>query len=342
MVSRNERRAILRGMLGAKRLQHDMGLDAGPARARRVDVFDCIARAGAMLMFQPLEPLLGAFIEAEGVAGVILSTRRPLGMQRFTGAHELGHLVLGHEPHADDEGILRRAPWAADAGDGGSVPLEEREADAFASYFLLPPYLIKEQMALQDWEPRDFEQPEIVYQASLRFGTSYRAAVFGLERERVIGRSLGQKLRRSEPRDLKRALLGDHPVGNTQRLDVWHLTERDAGAVIEAGRDDLFLLRLNEDSASGYVWTFDELRDAGFAILKDGREPGAEERVGSPTIRRVLAQAGRPVAGSLTLREVRPWAPEDDPQILTLYCRTATSDQAGLFEPQREELLATS
>ncbi len=342
MVGRSERESILRGIRGAKRLQRDLRLDVGASRAQRVDVFGCIARSGAMLMFQPLEPLLGAFIREEGVAGIILSTRRPLGMQRFTAAHELGHLVLGHDPHADDEGILRRAPWASDVARAPRVPPEEREADAFASYFLLPPYLIKEQMELRGWEPRHFAHPEIVYQASLRFGTSYRATVFALEREHVIGRSLGQQLRGAEPRDLKRQLLGDYALKDAQRVDVWHLTERDEGAVIEASRDDLFLLRLKEDSGGGYVWTFDELRDAGFAILRDGREPVPEGQIGAPTVRRVLAHAERPLGGQLTLREIRPWAPDDDPQLLTLYCKTATSDEAGLFEPQREELLAAS
>lgn len=342
MVGRSERESILRGMRGAKRLQRDLRLDIGASRAQRVDVFGCIARMGAMLMFQPLEPLLGAFIREVGAAGIILSTRRPLGMQRFTAAHELGHLSLGHDPHADDDGILRRAPWANERVRGPAVPPEEREADAFASYFLLPPYLIKEQMELRGWEPRHFEHPETVYQASLRFGTSYSATVFALERENVIGRSLGQQLRNAQPRDLKRQLLGDYALENAQRVDVWHLTERDEGAVIEASRDDLFLLRLKEDSGSGYVWTFDELRDAGFVILRDGREPVPEGQIGAPTVRRVLAHAERPVAGHLTLREVRPWAPDDDPQLLTLYCKTATSDESGLFEPQRQELLAAS
>ena len=340
MTLRLDRLAILRGMQGALRLQRDLGLDRGEDRARRIDVFSCIDRAGAMLMFQPLEPLLGAFIREGNVPGIILSTRRPLGMQRFTAAHELGHFVLGHDPHADDEGILRRSP-TANARLFAQVPPEEREADAFASYFLLPDWLVTEQMRKQNWEPHHLSNPDTVYQASLRFGTSYAGAVYGLERTNVIGRDLRRQLLRTRPRDLKRALLGDHVLENAQRVDVWHLTERDEGAVIEAGRDDLFLLRLSENSASGYVWTFDELRDAGFAILRDGREPVMAGRVGARMVRRVLAQPERPLAGTYRLHECRPWAPEDDPRTLTLHCSTSTSDEVGLFKPQREEPLAT-
>ena len=56
MVSRSERESILRGIRGAKRVQRDLRLDMGPTRAQRVDVFGSIARMGATLMFQPLEP----------------------------------------------------------------------------------------------------------------------------------------------------------------------------------------------------------------------------------------------------------------------------------------------
>lgn len=336
-----ERAAILKGMRAAMRLQRDFSLDKGDYRRQRIDVFGCIDRCGATLMFQPLDPLLGAFVREGAAAGILLSTRRPLGQQRFTAAHELGHLRLGHGPHADDEGILRRGPIAG--GNGfPETTREEREADAFASYFLLPTWLIKEQMGLHGWDEPHFAAPEIVYQASLRFGTSYSGTVYGLEREKVIDRRLRQKLLKVQPRELKQALIPDHPLRTTRGVDVWHLTERDEGAVIEAGRDDLFLLRLREDSGAGYVWTFDELQAAGFVILKDGREPVSAGRIGAPTIRRVLARSKRPLSGTYRLHECRPWAPNDEPRALTLHCSTATSDQSGLFRPQLDELLAAS
>jgi predicted secreted protein len=328
-------------MKAALGLLHDLGLDRGDKRAQRVDVFASIDRTGAALMFQPLDKLLGAFMKQNGAAGIILNTGRPLGMQRFTAAHELGHLTLGHDPHADDEGILRRGPMPSGSRFGGVAP-EEREADAFASYFLLPPHLISAQMNAQGWDVHSFSSPEIVYQASLRFGTSYSGTVYGLERERVIGSGLRRELLKSRPQTLKLALLEDQPLPNTRRSDVWHLTEKDEGAVIEAGRDDLFLLRLNEATGAGYVWTFDELQDAGFAIIKDGREPVHDGHIGAPTVRRVLARANAPIRNTLRLTECRPWDPENDPHTLTLHYRTATSDEAGLFERQRLERLAAT
>ncbi|MFX4221539.1 MAG: ImmA/IrrE family metallo-endopeptidase [Thalassobaculum sp.] len=328
-------------MRAALGLLRDFGLDSGKKRAQRVDVFECIDRTGAALMFQPMEKLLGAFMKQNGTAGIILNTERPLGMQRFTAAHELGHLILNHDPHADDEGILRRSPIATGRA-SRVVPPQEREADAFASYFLLPPYLITEQMKVQGWTPDHFSSPENVYQASLRFGTSYSGAVYGLERERVIGASLRQQLIKVPPQKLKLSLLDGQPLPNSRRSDVWHLTEKDEGAVIEAGRDDLFLLRLHEDTGAGYVWTFDELHAAGFAILKDGRDPVPDGQIGAATVRRILAQAGRPLAETLRLKECRPWEPDNDSHTLTLHCRTATSDEAGLFERQRLERLIAS
>ena len=338
MTREADRRSILRGMKGAMRLLQDLGYDQGAKRAQRVDVFDCIDRRGAALMFQRLDKLLGAFMKQGDAAGIILNTERPLGMQRFTAAHELGHLVLGHDPHADDEGILRRGP-IADGSTYKQVPPEEREADSFASYFLLPSYLITAQMEAQRWSVHHFSSPEVVYQASLRFGTSYAGAIYGLERESVITRGMRQELLKSKPQDLKLEMLDGEPLPNPRRSDVWLLTERDEGAVIEAGRDDLFQLRLNEATGAGYVWTFDEMKAAGFAILKDGREPVPEGEIGSPTVRRILAQAGYPTASTLRLKECRPWDPENDPQTLTLHYRTATSDEAGLFERQRLERL---
>ena len=334
MTSKADRRSILRGMKGAASLLQDLNYDLGDKRTQRIDVFDSINRRGATLMFKPLDKVLGAFMKPGGNPGIILNTRRPLGMQRFTAAHELGHLALGHDPHVDDEGILRRGP-IADCTVYGQVSPEEREADAFASYFLLPPHLITTQMELQDWDPRSFTRPDIAYQASLRFGTSYSAAIYGLEREKVITQNTRQEILKTKPEDLKLELIGDHPLPNPRHSDVWLLTERDEGAVVEAGRSDLFLLRLGEATGAGYVWTFDQMENAGFAILKDGREQVPEGQIGSPTVRSILAKVKYPTENTIRLKECRAWAPEEDPRTLTLHYRTATSDETGLFAAQQ-------
>jgi cytosine/adenosine deaminase-related metal-dependent hydrolase len=61
MTLRNDRLAILKGMRAALRLHRDMATSDRLDRSFRVDVFDAITRSGAMLMFQPLDKLLGAY-----------------------------------------------------------------------------------------------------------------------------------------------------------------------------------------------------------------------------------------------------------------------------------------
>lgn len=329
------RNAVLKGMRAALRLQRDLGLDRGQARGHRVDVFGAIYKENVPLLFRELEPLMGAYLRENGNPGIILTTRRPLGQQRFTAAHELGHHILNHDPHADDDSILRRAPDRA--GDYARLPPEEQEADAFASYFLVPDWLITTLMQRQNWSPQHFQDPGTVYQLALRLGASYRATLFALARNKVIGSGVRAQLARAKPASIKRNLVPDHPLNSTQDIDVWQLTERDEGTIIEAGRDDLFVLKLHEDSGAGYLWNFEELEEAGFAILKDGREKLAEDTVGAPTVRHILAQASQsPAQGVYTAWERRPWAPDDDPKRWTFDYRPVFTHDAGLFRPARE------
>lgn len=338
MAVHNDRTSVLKGMRGAIRLQRDLRLDKDPYRSQRIDVFNCIYRVGATLMFQPMDKLLGAYLREEGNAGIILNSQRSLGMQRFTAAHELGHFQLNHQSSADGENMLRRGPIASDYSK--KVPEQEREADAFASYFLLPDYLIKEQKALQKWSSSDISNPLTVYQASLRFGASYKATVYALTRMKLVNAKAQKKLLDAKPAEMKRHLLSDYSLETTRQMDVWHLTEKDEGVVIEAGRNDLFMLRLPENSGSGYIWTFDELQAAGFVILRDGRDSADATKIGSSTVRQVLARAEHPSHTTLNLRECRPWAPDDCPRTFTLHYNTASSYEPGLYEQQREELLS--
>jgi predicted secreted protein len=145
-------------------------------------------------------------------------------------------------------------------------------------------------------------------------------------------------LQRTQPRDLKVALLDDYRPEN-YRGDVWLLTERDAGTRIDGSRNDLFVLRLKENSGAGYLWNIDQLKASGFAIVRDGREAIDGEGVGGPVIRRVTAEAGEGGRGSLHLDERRPWQPDSPLSRLDLDFDFTGPEEVGLSRAERRSLL---
>jgi Zn-dependent peptidase ImmA (M78 family) len=201
----DNRTAILTGVKGAHELHRDLGMREQIERSEewRIDVFSVISRLGATLMFQPLDKLLGAYLPGDE-NGVLITTQRPLRIQRFTAAHELAHLYLRHRSSLDDEGILRRSPFSGSA----MVDRQEREADAFASTFLVPPWLVAILLQRQGWSAASLANPLSAYQASLRLGTSYTATCYSFERHRIINREQRVRLLKVEPQEIKRAALG--------------------------------------------------------------------------------------------------------------------------------------
>ena len=300
------RSAILAGVKAAHTLHQD--LDARETLERnagsRIDVFGTIAKLGATLMFQPLDQLLGAYVPGEE-PGILITTKRPLPVQRFTAAHELAHLYLAHQPSLDDNGVLGRAPFSAVS----RYERQELEANAFASMFLAPDWLLARIVQRQGWEPAALAKPEIAYQLSLRIGTSYSATCHVLQRLRAISRSQRQHLLSVEPRAIKRALL-DEFQPTDWRSDVWLLTDHDEGSLIEGGRRDLFVVRLQENSGAGYLWNFDDLKAAGFAFVADDQVATDGEQVGGVLTRKVTAQSSRRVSRNVTFKELRPWTPQ--------------------------------
>lgn len=87
-----------------------------------IDVFSVIVQVNIPLLFRPLDGLLGTFLPKPS-PGIIVTTERNLAIQRFTGAHELGHCYMGHEVSLDDKSILKHSPV-------GSRSYDPREAAA--------------------------------------------------------------------------------------------------------------------------------------------------------------------------------------------------------------------
>lgn len=69
---------------------------------------------------------------------VMLSSKQSFEVQRFTGAHEVGHFML----HPNQQQFRDRA---LSAYGGLGRPVVEQEADYFAACFLIPPKLLLEQ-----------------------------------------------------------------------------------------------------------------------------------------------------------------------------------------------------
>lgn len=298
----NARDAILKGTQVAARVHRDLGLRQRLEESgNRIDVFEIIATLEIPLLFKPLESLLGVFMPSPS-PGILITTKRQLSVQRFTGAHELGHYYFNHKPSLDSEDILRRSPFSSNP----AYEMQEMEADAFAIEFLLPRWLIHRQLRKHSWQGEDLSRPEIAYQLSLRVGASYDATCRVLERYRIIDQSTRDRLLRKKPQNIKQSLLQGHKE-SAGWSDVWVLSEHDQGTVIEGSKTDLFILKLREHSGAGYLWNFDQLDSANFAIVKDSRIPLDSETYGGEITRSIVAQSVASHSGELALAERRPW-----------------------------------
>lgn len=104
---------------------------------------------------------------ADGVAGMIVSSRVPAQRIRFTIAHELAHLVLG-----DD---TTNAPHAVEYGDQGLNPTE-RFANAVAGQVLIP----EDQLIRRDtWSPAQVEMDAYRFRvAPVAFSSRAKAGLY--------------------------------------------------------------------------------------------------------------------------------------------------------------------
>ena len=328
--------AVRNGAMQAGRLHRRLGTEETlTASGGSVDVFGAISALGVPLLLRPLRNLLGAFLN-DPVPGILVTTERPMSIQRLTAAHELGHYGLDHRPSLDDETILRRmASSQLRSGDD----FQEVEADAFAFAFMMPKWLILQICARQGWTVVDLQRPAVVYQLSLRLGASYEATYRTLRRYELIDQRAMRDLGAVEPRQIKIALLGDYKPTD-YRGDVWLLTERDSGWQVDGSRNDVFVLRLREHAAGGYVWDRDELAASGYVVLRDHRDGDGGETVGSDVVRRIMGGVEAPYRGSLSITERRPWAPVPPLTTLSLGMDLTGPEEMGLSRAERRARLA--
>lgn len=332
---------ILTAVYEAERLHKEFDTKA---RARagegRIDVFGMLVKRDIPVMFRPLKKLLGAFID-DPDKGVIVTSQRPLPVQRFTAAHELGHEALGHEASFDEEELLARALFVTEE----RYDRQEIQANAFASQLLTPPWLIVQHMKRQGWNRDSLTDPVVVYQLALRMGSSYSATCYALEQSKGLDRPTREKLLKVKPKAIKQSLVKPYKPESWYG-DVWLVTERDNGMVLEGSRPDLVVLKFAEHAGSGYLWQFGDLADAGLTIREDGRAAsGGKGHIGGVVFRTVIAEAEDDggASGHVHLREVRPWLAAGEPlHSLELDVELSGPVRDGLLPAQLETLLGVA
>jgi predicted secreted protein len=305
------REAVLEGVKEATRLHEELGLRTKiEATPGSIDVFSAIVQLNIPLLFRPLDGLLGTFLPKPS-PGIIVTTERSLSIQRFTGAHELGHCYMGHEVSLDDKSILNRSPFGSHSYDP-----KEAAADAFAASFLCPKWLLQIHAARHRWNARALHDPLAVYQLSLRLGTSFGATCRSLRYHEIIGADVMEELLSIRPKQIKQQLLQLYEMDDW-RSDVWLLTEADSSTRIQGAPNDVFVLKLRENSGAGYLWNLEDLEAAGFSIVADNRHiPSHDQEVGGMVERVLTARLNEPErgrSGRISLNESRPWAGDEPP-----------------------------
>lgn len=228
----------------AGRLLDELSLD----QTRQVDVFSMCEDLGLWLAFFPMDGLLGAFVP-EGSGGVLITDRRPITVQRYTAAHELGHWRLehGHGVALDGEEHVF-----------GASPVErERLAQMFAANLLMPPPLVMSLLARIGVGDRGPVRPDQAYFVAREAGVSYEAAIRQLTNLQVITAADATALLGVRPLTVKSQLAGGRrPVYGY--ADVWPVDEQWNDQLVSLRVDDEVVVSLPENRSTGYRWMLDD------------------------------------------------------------------------------------
>jgi len=300
-----------------------------------IDVFSIVQREGIWLASRPLDGgLFGFYLRTDQAAGIVVNSNHPETLQRYTCAHELGHHVLGHRSHLDDQhdvsGPLRRSN------------ADELAAQVFAGNLLMPLQAVNRALRRHGVERREPSSAE-VYLIARDMDVSYSAAVWQLVTLGRLSQTAAQAYVREGAAAAKRKLRpGASPTGDN-RADLVLLDVRmhEQGILCRVG--DEIRLRLTENPTTGFRWNVGgsdvtERPDVrawlggtdlfqtspgtaraaalrGVALVSDSFDDRSElGEVGGSGIREFVLIATEPGATELRADLTRAWEPETPAQ----------------------------
>ncbi len=168
-----------------QRTVEEILLSAG-VQSPPVPVEEIAARHGAEIRFEPFEgDLSGLLFREQGRAIIGVNSWHAEVRQRFTIAHELGHLLLHQrgELHVDrDFRVHKRDDRSSQAIDSFEIT-----ANAFAAELLMPTGLVREELGGQ---VIDFDDDDRIRELAHTFKVSVQATVFRLTNLRLLSQPL--------------------------------------------------------------------------------------------------------------------------------------------------------
>lgn len=218
--------------------------EAGLAGVAPVPIFALLARCGVEVRFTALGELAGALLLMDDDAhpdGVLINSDQPYDRQRFSAAHELGHLALEHEKPATGSFISYL---------GRRFDPAEVHADQFASELLMPTDLLRAKAA--ELPPKD-PLPERVYRLASVFLVSFQAMTTRLAKLGALSPSDQELLAKVRPGEVgKRLELRKVDVGKKFRTEWLATIARESLPSDWHRRADPDTVRLLQESAYSY------------------------------------------------------------------------------------------
>lgn len=270
--------------------------------ATSYDIVGAVSELGIPLLFRPLDKLWGAAIAIDDATrGILVTTKLDLHVQRFTLAHELGHILLEHDTSLDIT--------IEDAGKHGnqSTPIQEMAANTFASELLAPKSLLLANAQRHQWNRHALQDPGNVYQLGLRMGLSFPAVCWALITHGVLGRALVEAMLKTP---VKATKLKEAPAEllTNSWANIWRIGPADSNTIIEAGPDDLFALHVSDRVGAGYIWQLAESGAEAEVVDERSSDDGTlEGAIGEDTDRILYLRLRGPGRHRLVVEHMRPW-----------------------------------
>lgn len=192
------------------------------------DIYEVVCRHGIELQFVDIPSLEGMYLEEPETQRICVCAHRPVGRQRYTTAHELGHHLLGHGSRIDTV--------VDDLGKVTTLTPEEKAADTFARYILMPPRAVQVAFRARGFDLTAME-PVAVYRAACWLGVGYITLLnqmwYSLG---ILQPSHYKRLSKMSPKTIKTKL-----TGGTPQSDVWPLDGLWANRKLHAQLGDLII-----------------------------------------------------------------------------------------------------